>query len=211
MHIKLDKLAKISSNNDCTLLYANNVMKIGGTTKEINITSENFTISHTACLDFDKLNNIPIAPKVTPNFNQNLANLDSMEASLIEIQANRRIKTTQEIIVSILTYVGYGSICLVLLYILYKIGLFTLLSKLTPTNICIKIFCQENSVQTNESNTYDNVRYTPKLRRTESTPPFQPPKESSTELALDFQEQVISNNGGVKPDSLILLGVSPWC
>ena len=61
----------ISSDEECVILYENNVMKIGGTSKEIQIQEAPYTLKLNIFSEDIKLleHFVPNAPHVTPNFN----------------------------------------------------------------------------------------------------------------------------------------------
>lgn len=72
--------------------------------------------------------------------------LDVMETSIQNIKYARRNKTWLEKGTDLLTYLGYGSLIFVTLYILSKTGLLKLLNSLIPKNFCINLFCIKNNI-----------------------------------------------------------------
>ena len=94
--IRLTGPSIISSDKDCAILYGNNVMKIGGTIKEIQIQEAPYTLKINISSEDIKLleHFIPNAPYVTPNFNK--TSLDIMYNQLRQTKNARRIKSTAE-------------------------------------------------------------------------------------------------------------------
>ena len=68
-------------------------------------------------------------------------NLELMETSLQTIKNRRRTKICLEKESDALIYLGYISIGIITTYIMYKIGLFSLISKCIPKTLFIKLFC----------------------------------------------------------------------
>ncbi|XP_076633181.1 uncharacterized protein LOC143347671 [Colletes latitarsis] len=147
-HITLNTPAILTSEDECILMYNNNIMKIGGTTQNTQMIISDYAmhINFTES-DMQMLKEyIPQAPRVTPNFNSYRQTLDSMNSQLNDIKIQRRILTTAEIAYNIFKIAGWISLGLIIFYVLYKTGLFNLLSKLIPKTFCLKICCNEVNV-----------------------------------------------------------------
>lgn len=158
--ITISKPVILSSPEECTLFYNTNIMKIGKTTRNANITLkvENITIPsslHDLSLFEEQL---PEIPKITPNFDNYKTNLQHISEQLISLKTQRRLKSATEITYSVLTYLGWISLGLITLYTFHKIGLFKLCKKLVPKNLCFKLCC--NEVQINNTHTSGNNRST---------------------------------------------------
>ncbi|KAK1123962.1 hypothetical protein K0M31_006990 [Melipona bicolor] len=150
-HIKITEPSIITSKLDCILTYNNNVMKIGGTVKEIEIKITNYSLD----IPFDEhdiklLDNfLPIVEQVTPDFKKYRNSFETISNQLENLKNQRRILSSTEIIFNVLKYLGYASLGIITLYILRKLGLFRCLTSFSPKNICIKIFCNETTVSNN--------------------------------------------------------------
>lgn len=149
----------ITSTQDCTLFYNNEIMKLSGSTKSANITySQNSLNITTELLQDNELYNLhlPVLPKITHNIENYQTDLDQMEASLAQLKHERRIHSLKENFFNALSYIGYASMGIIVLYSLYRCGLF----KYLPRTLCIKICCNENQINTvTQPNAEPTVHY----------------------------------------------------
>ena len=90
-------------------------------------------------------------------------NLKLMETSLQTIKNRRRTKTWLEKGSDALTYLGYISIGIITTYIMYKIGLFSLISKCIRKTLCIKLFCVNTNINATSVVHYAAVATAPTL------------------------------------------------
>ncbi|OAD53962.1 hypothetical protein WN48_08567 [Eufriesea mexicana] len=155
--IPKDSPAIISSNEKCVLLFNNNAMKIGGTSKNVEISTSNYTLHINFTEDEIHLlqSYIPHVPKVTPNFKDFRHCLENMNTQLNDIKTHKRILTATEIVYDVLKIVGWISLGSITFYTLHKIGFLSFISKILPKAICFKICCNELRISNDsESKTY---------------------------------------------------------
>ncbi|XP_033319429.1 uncharacterized protein LOC117216655 [Bombus bifarius] len=81
------------------------------------------------------------APKVTHNFNQYKANLDTLQTQISTLQFERRINSLKEYGISTLQILGIVALGLGTIYVMYKCKLFECLRRSLPKNVRIKILC----------------------------------------------------------------------
>lgn len=157
VQINIHQPSILSSTIDCVITYNNSLMKIGGTTKEINIEISNYSLSNPfQDHDLNLLKDLlPTTEQVTPNFKSYERPLNVLNNQLNNLRNQRRILTTTETIINIFKYLGYISIGIITVYLLYKIGIFRHL----PKTICIKLFCNETTIR---NNTEPRINYAPK-------------------------------------------------
>ncbi|XP_076395856.1 uncharacterized protein LOC143265783 [Megachile rotundata] len=142
----------LSSREDCTLFYGTEIMKIGGTAKEVNITlsqqnsTTNIDLSDIALYE----QHVPSIPKITRNLNEYRTDLNHLKNTLSALRIQHRIHTTAAIAYNILTILGWVALGAITLYTLNKIGIFSICTALIPKPLCFKICC--NEVQVNNSN-----------------------------------------------------------
>ncbi|OAD52549.1 hypothetical protein WN48_00906 [Eufriesea mexicana] len=155
--IPKDSPAIISSNEECVLLYNNNAMKIGGTSKNVEISTSNYTLHINFTEDEIHLlqSYIPHVLKVTPNFKDFRHSLENMNTKLNDIKTHKGILTATEIVYDLLKIVGWISLGSITFYTLHKIGFLSFISKILPKAICFKICCNELRISNDsESKTY---------------------------------------------------------
>ena len=144
-------------------------MKIRTITRETNISSNPYNIFVNYSEEELRIINdkIPIIPKISPNFKSYETSLNDIDQQINQIKDQHRIVSATEVAYSITKYAGYISLGILATYVLNKIGLLPLLGKilsnLNPfktSNICIKIFCQENTQQNTPIQPQPLVHYT---------------------------------------------------
>lgn len=142
----------LTSREECILTYNNNVMKIGGTIDEtkINITDYALDISFTKEETELLQKFIPLAPRVTPNFNSYKTSLEQMYNQLESMKSDKRILTATEIGYSIIKYAGWIALAILTTYLLNKTGIFQCISRCMPTHLCFKLCCNENRIDHSE-------------------------------------------------------------
>ena len=141
--LEIKQPSLISSKTGCIITYDRSIMKIGGIYKNISYEIKIKNSSHSVKeIDIPTLEEIlKTAPKVTHNFNQYKANLDTLQTQANSLQFERHINSLREYGISALQMLGYVALELGTVYILYKCKLFECLSQVIPKNVCIRIFC----------------------------------------------------------------------
>ena len=116
-----------------------NITKIGGTHKNISYEIKIKNTSHSFKeIDISALEKIlEMAPKVTHNFNQYKANLNTLQTQVNTLQFVRRINSLKEYGISTLQILGYVALGLGTIYVMYKCKLFECLYRLIPKYIKI--------------------------------------------------------------------------
>ena len=74
--------------------------------------------------------------------------LDEIENSLNKIKSERRARSWTDKASDTLSYLGYTALVTILLFLFYKCGILTLISKCMP-NLCIRICCPKNEITNN--------------------------------------------------------------
>lgn len=150
--ITLKEPSLVYSNSDCIIETPKSILKLR-TSLEHNFDIKfkkniSFTINKS---DLDLLDSqLPLIQETLhrDNLNSLKRSIDTMEESIKGIKNNRRTKTWVETGSDILTYLGYSSLTLVTIYVLYKIGIFKLCTLCIPKQLCIDIFCVKTNVNT---------------------------------------------------------------
>nr|XP_033199246.1 uncharacterized protein LOC117161656 [Bombus vancouverensis nearcticus] len=134
--LEIKQPSLISSKTGCIITHERNVMKIGETHKNISYEIKIKNSSHSFKeIDIPTLEEIlETAPKVTHNFNQCKANLDTLQTQVNSLQSERRINSLREYGTSTLQILGHIALGLGTVYILYKCKLFECLSRVIPKN-----------------------------------------------------------------------------
>ncbi|XP_043597814.1 uncharacterized protein LOC122574364 [Bombus pyrosoma] len=111
-------------------------MKMGGTHKnisyEIKIKNSLHSFKEIDIPTLEKI--LETAPKVTHNFNQYKANLDTLQTQVNSLLFERRINSLKEYGILTLQILEYVALGLGTVYILYKCKLFECLSRVIPKN-----------------------------------------------------------------------------
>ncbi|XP_033317755.1 uncharacterized protein LOC117215507 [Bombus bifarius] len=118
-------------------------MKIGGSHKNISYETKFknsiYSFEETDVPILEKI--LETAPKVTHNFNQYKANLDTLQTQISTLQFERRINSLKEYGISTLQILGIIALGLGTIYVMYKCKLFECLRRSFPKNVRIKILC----------------------------------------------------------------------
>ena len=131
----------ISSKTGCIIAYDYNIMKIGGSHKNIScgIKFKNsiYSFEETDVPILEKI--LETAPKVTHNFNWYKTNLDTLQTQISTLQFERRINSLKEYGISTLQILGVVALGLGTIYVLNNCKLLKCLRQSLPKNVCIKI------------------------------------------------------------------------
>ncbi|KOX75598.1 hypothetical protein WN51_12787 [Melipona quadrifasciata] len=154
-HIKITEPSVITSKLDCILTYGNNVMKIRGTIKEAEIKVTNYSLN----IPFDERDVkllrdfLPIVEQVAPDFKKYNNSFEMINNQLENLKNQRRILSTTEI--------TFDELITIATLTIEPIGNRNLLTEtiagLLPKNICIKLFCNETTIN---NDTQPQVSYT---------------------------------------------------
>ena len=162
-------------------------MKIGGTHKNISYKIKIKNSSHSFKeIDIPTLEEIlETAPKVTHNFNQYKANLDTLQTQVNRLQFERRINSLKEYGISTLQILGHIALGLGIVYILYECNLFECLSRVIPKNVSIRIFCPTAHV-----NNMHQTPTTPILSPAHGTVTFQNTSENEENGIIQIRRPI---------------------
>lgn len=142
----IDQPYIISSSEPCILTYTDNLMKIGGATKEASFETRLKTVEISIKpSDLEKLSKtLEHVPKISTNFNQYKQTLSQIHTQLDQINFENRTQTIKEYAMSTLQIIGYVSLGLVTLYSLYHCRFF---KTCMPTKFSINICCNTASME----------------------------------------------------------------
>lgn len=153
--IELDHPVLITSSQECSLITDHLMLKLShksnlNTTYELREREHdiNYTVNEHDLI-YNGLKNIPMKINDVNNMREYGTTLEESEDILNKMKTEHRLQNISYIGWSALTYIGYGSTTLFLLWILYKCQFFKLLSNCIPKTIKICFFCNTQKITSN--------------------------------------------------------------
>ena len=150
--IVLKEATLIRNDEDCILNSESVIIKLSKTVKRAKHTSfrKNITIHFSPDeLDLLKDHLIPLQKHIDSEaLADSSRTLDEIEIFLNKIKSERRARSWTDKASDTLSYLGYTALVTNLLFLFYKCGILTLISKCMP-NLCIRICCTKNEITNN--------------------------------------------------------------
>ena len=152
----------LESSDDCVINSDSIIMKLRKTYE----TRKNVHLNKTIVIPFDATEldliedkMIPLQKAIKPSDLKRLGqSLDDIENSLDKVKRAHRTQTWSEKATETLSYLGYISIVITTIFILYKCGICNIVKNCLP-NVCLNLLCVNNNV--NNSAIPQVVTYVP--------------------------------------------------